>query len=32
MNSGVKQRFHLRYSRSSILSWMQQCMTHANLS
>ena len=31
-SSGVKQRFQLRYSRSSILSWMRQCMTHANLS
>jgi len=31
-SSGVKQRFRLRSSRSSILSWTQQCMTHASLS
>ena len=31
-SSGLKQRFQLRYSRSSTLSWMRQCMTHATLS
>ena len=32
MSSGAKQRFQLRSSRSSTLSWMRQCMTHASLS
>jgi hypothetical protein len=32
MNSGVRQMSQLRYNRPSILSWMQQYMTHASLS